>query len=353
MKKALSLFIVILLSVGCLAACDEGVTHLGHEYEYIPYEHGHFKQYTCGCQSPDILEEHYDRDSDLICDACGHVVSNPSCGDIKWQSSETHHWWLPEPEGEVGIDVVYGYGEHEDKDVDFFCDICGYNIYPLIPPDNFFLRDQSGYEWLNEITAEDVKEIKMISGGGGPLPPVSFTYISSSTDRSVIANIFESYYSLNSIPVSEEETQIPDGGYFVVQFMLNDGTVRKIHFINGEYYCNSNGNYFDIAVLPVFRDGTNFVNSYGFEEWDKHCRIHLMDGSLVCELPLSEFEFIKVTDDICLNDVAPTHYIEMRGEKIYFISEYYFYIGDDRSVYYQLVGKNLEELMYDYTPLPD
>lgn len=298
MKKALSLFIAILLSVGCLAACDEGVTHLGHKYEYIPYEHGHFKQYTCGCQSPDILEEHYDRDSDLICDACGY-------------------------------------------------------IYPLIPPDNFFLRDQSGYEWLNEITAEDVKEIKMISGGGGPLPPVSFTYISSSTDRSVIANIFESYYSLNSIPVSEEETQIPDGGYFVVQFMLNDGTVRKIHFINGEYYCNSNGNYFDIAVLPVFRDGTNFVNSYGFEEWDKHCRIHLMDGSLVCELPLSEFEFIEVTDDICLNDVAPTHYIEMRGEKIYFISEYYFYIGDDRSVYYQLVGKNLEELIYDYTPFTD
>ena len=297
MKKAL-LLIAIVLAVACLASCDEGVTHLGCEYEYIPYEQGHFKQYTCGCPSPDILEEHYDRDSDLVCDACGY-------------------------------------------------------IYTLIPPDNFFLRDQSGYEWLNEITAEDVKEIKMISGGGGPLPPVSFTYISSSTDRSVIANIFESYYYLNSIPVSEEETQIPDGGYFVVQFMLNDGTVRKIHFINGEYYCNSNGNYFDIAVLPVFRDGTNFVNSYGFEEWDKHCRIHLMDGSLVCELPLSEFEFIKVTDDICLNDVAPTHYIEMRGEKIYFISEYYFYIGDDRSVYYQLVGKNLEELMYDYTLLPE
>ena len=297
MKKAL-LLIAIVLAVACLASCDEGVTHLGCEYEYIPYEQGHFKQYTCGCPSPDILEEHYDRDSDLVCDACGY-------------------------------------------------------IYTLIPPDNFFLRDQSGYEWLNEITAEDVKEIKMISGGGGPLPPVSFTYISSSTDRSVIANIFESYYSLNSIPVSEEETQIPDGGYFVVQFMLNDGTVRKIHFINGEYYCNSNGDYFDIAVLPVFRDGTNFVNSYGFEEWDKHCRIHLMDGSLVCELPLSEFEFIEVTDDICLNDVAPTHYIEMRGEKIYFISEYYFYIGDDKSVYYQLVGKNLEELMYDYTLLPE
>ena len=298
MKKALLLFATIILAAICFASCYTGVPHLRHVYSYIPYEQGHFKQYTCGCPSPDILEEHYDRDSDLVCDACGY-------------------------------------------------------IYTLIPPDNFFLRDQSGYEWLNEITAEDVKEIKMISGGGGPLPPVSFTYISSSTDRSVIANIFESYYSLNSIPVSEEETQIPDGGYFVVQFILNDGTVRKIHFINGEYYCNSNGNYFDIAVLPVFRDGTNFVNSYGFEEWDKHCRIHLMDGSLVCELPLSEFEFIEVTDDICLNDVAPTHYIEMRGEKIYFISEYYFYIGDDRSVYYQLVGKNLEELMYDYTPLPE
>ena len=126
----------------CLTSCDEGVTHLGHEYEYIPYEQGHFKQYTCGCPSPDILEEHYDRDSDLLCDACGYVASNPSYGDIKWQTSETHHWWLPEPEGEVMIGIVHGYGEHEDWDADFFCDICGYNIYPLIPPDNYFLRDQ-------------------------------------------------------------------------------------------------------------------------------------------------------------------------------------------------------------------
>lgn len=353
MKKALFLLITIVIAVVCLASCDEGVTHLGHKYEYIPYEQGHFKQYTCGCPSPDILEEHYDRDSDLFCDACGHVVSNPSYGDIKWQSSETHHWWLSEPEGEVMNDIVYGYGEHEDKDVDFFCDICGYNIYPLIPPDNYFLRDQAGYEWLNEITAEDIREIKMVSGGGGPLPPVSFTYISSSTDKAVITNIFESYYSLNSIPVSEEETQIPDAGYFVVQFMLNDGTIRKIHFINGEFYCNRNGYYFEIATLPVFRDGTNYVNRYGLETWYDHCQLHLIDETPICEIPVFELEFNILTDDIYLGAETPTHYIEMNGERLYFIKDCYFYIGDDRSVYYDLVGKNLEELIYYYTVLPD
>ena len=54
---------------------------------------------------------------------------------------------------------------------------------------NDILRNQAGAEWLNDVSAENIAEIKMISGGGGPLPPVSFTYISSSTDKAVISSI--------------------------------------------------------------------------------------------------------------------------------------------------------------------
>ena len=35
----------------------------------------------------------------------------------------------------------------------------------------------------------------------------------------------------------------------------------------------------------------------------------------------------------------------MNGEKIFFLNEYYFYIGNNRSTYYQLVGKTLDELI--------
>ena len=99
----------------------------------------------------------------------------------------------------------------------------------------------------------------------------------------------------------------------------------------------------------MFRDGTDFVNKYGFEAIENHFQIHLMDETPVCAIPVCEFEFIELTDDICLDDIAPTYYIEMRGVKISFIRDYYFYINDNRSAYYQLVGKNLDELIAEYS----
>lgn len=188
----------------------------------------------------------------------------------------------------------------------------------------------------------------MISGGGGPLPPISFTYISSSKNKAVISSIFEEYYWLDSKPVSEENTQISDGGYFVAQFVLNSGEVKELYFINGDFYRDGNGNYFELVRLPVFRDGTNFVNHYGFEIWEKYCQVYLIDETFVCEIPVSEFEFEELTDDIYLGDTEPTRYIEMNGEKLYFIKDSYFYIGDDRSIYYQLIG-NIDELIMKYS----
>ena len=214
--------------------------------------------------------------------------------------------------------------------------------------ENHFLRNQAGAEWLSEITAEDIAEIKMISGGGGPLPPVSKTHISSSINDAVISSIFEEYYWLDSAPVSEERTQIADGGYFIVQFILNNGETKQLYFINGDFYHDGNGNYFELVRLPVFRDGTDFVTRYGFERQYNPYQIHLIDGTPVCEIPFSEFEFTELTDDICLDAERPTHYFELHGERVYFIKGEYFYIGDNRSKYYQLLG-NLEELIAEYS----
>ncbi len=75
MKKTIILKLSILFLLACLVSCDEGVIHLGHRYEYIPYEQGHFKQYTCGCPSPEILEGHYDHDENDICDACEYTMN--------------------------------------------------------------------------------------------------------------------------------------------------------------------------------------------------------------------------------------------------------------------------------------
>ena len=180
------------------------------------------------------------------------------------------------------------------------------------------------------------------------MPPVSKTHISSSRNKAVIESIFEEYYWLDSTPVSEEKTQIADGGYFSVQFILNNGEVKKLNFINGDFYYDGVGNYFELMRLPVFRDGTDFVKKYGFEAIENCFQIHLMDETSVCEIPVSLFEFTELTDDICLDDIAPTYYTEMRGTKISFIRDCYFYMNDNRSVYYQLTGKNLDELLAEY-----
>ena len=98
----------------------------------------------------------------------------------------------------------------------------------------------------------------------------------------------------------------------------------------------------------MFRDGTNFVTRYGFERQYNPCQIYFIDGTPVCEIPFSEFEFTELTDDICLDAELPTHYFELHGERVYFIRRQYFYIGDNRSVYYQLIG-NLDELIAEYS----
>ena len=266
-----------------------------HTGEWYRNEEIHFYEYTCGCETKDVAELHLDGDSNGLCDICS---------------------------------------------------------YQMVAEGNHFIRNQAGAEWLCEITAEDIAEIKMISGGGGPLPPVSKTHIFSSLNDAVISSIFEEYYWLDSKPVFEESTQIDDGGYFIVQFILNNGETKQLYFINGDFYHDGKGNYFELVRLPVFRDGTNFVTRYGFERQYNPCQIHLIDETPVCEIPLSEFEFTELTEDIYLNNEIPTHYFELHGERVYFIRGEYFYIGDNRSVYYQLIG-NLDELIAEYSTVTE
>ena len=345
MKKFVILLIVIISAVISLASCDWFTEEIQHEhtFKYIVYETGHFKQYTCGCPSPDIMAMHIDINRDGICDECGYAMGVEHT-EHTWNThyDEFGHGWAYT----CGCTTPPNFALHYDGNGDGKCDDCPYQ---MVAEENHFIRNQAGAEWLGEISADDISEIKMISGGGGPLPPVSFTHISSSTDKAVISNIFGEYYWLDSKPVSEDKTQIADGGYFIVQFILNDGTVKNLSFINGDFYHDGKGNYFEIVRLPVFRDGTNFVNHYGFEIWYQYCQINLIDGTVVCEFPVSELEFIELTDDIYLGGEVPTRYIEMNGERLYFIKDCYFYIGDDRNVYYQLVGKNLDQLIAEYT----
>ena len=62
--------LVVLLTLFMCSGCINITNNHEHTYEYIAYEETHFKQYTCGCPSPEIVTLHFDNDNDGLCDEC-------------------------------------------------------------------------------------------------------------------------------------------------------------------------------------------------------------------------------------------------------------------------------------------
>ena len=73
-KKLLAMFIFAITCAATLTSCKlaHSTLNIGeHTFEYVQYETGHFKKYTCGCPSPEIMGQHIDADVNDICDLCG------------------------------------------------------------------------------------------------------------------------------------------------------------------------------------------------------------------------------------------------------------------------------------------
>ena len=282
---------------GRYALNEEEHEHTGEWVEYN--QHTHYYQYTCGCTLPDRIEEHVNNDSDL------------------------------------------------------FCDVCGFNMSEIPTPINHFLRNQAGCEWLNEITAEDIAKIKIISGAVG-VAPGNLNNVSSSTDEAVIARIFEEYYWLDTTPISKMEGQIDGGGGVTVKFILKDGTAKELYINNGNYL-DTNGDYFELLSTPKFKDTDNVTKAYGFITYLGTGTVYDKDNNPVCEIPIDELEFVE--SDGCVDAVVTGYYYTVETEfgTLYFdYSNDLFYLrfseGEvDYREYYRIVGKNLDELIAEYS----
>lgn len=300
----ISLTLCLLLPLLCsllLASCDSEQHE--HTYHYSYNASTHQKIYTCGCPSPDIAEVHLDDDGDGACDACGYGMS-------------------------VAI------------------------------PDQP-LRSLAGCEWLAELYLEDIAEIKMISQEG-MVAPGCFKYISRSNNVHSIANLHGDLLAITVTQVSEEETQICDGGTVTVFFTLKDGTVHRILLNNGQFYQDAHGNHFEISHLPSFRDGDEHINCYAFES-DSGVGTILERSAGSCEwyqigqFPLDELEFVEFNTDLDLPDVIRDEYVHTDFGTLRFITAEHFYLDVDglREITYQLVGKDLDELISEYSGLFD
>ena len=292
MKKLLFLVLTVAIVI-CLASCEWFETKPDddheHTWEYVQYETGHFKKFTCGCPSPDIM------------------------------------------------------GEHENWDADLLCDICGYDMTTSLTPTNHFLRNQAGCEWLNEITAEDITEVKIINQYVG-VAPGTLKNISSSTDESVIARIFEDYYWLDTAPISKGNGEIDGGGAVTVKFILNNGTEKELYINNGNY-CDTNGNYFDLLYTPKFEDTDNATKYYGFISYTGKCEVWYEDATtepyFVCEIPIDEFEFECAEYELPDEVSEYPYFIKTEfGLLGFYSNDIFFIVGEGQ--YYELVGKNLD-----------
>ena len=317
--------------------------------------------------------------------------------EIEWEYTDTHHWYSPEAGSCIGI--VYGYGEHYDNDGNYACDVCGYYMghkgiefyyvatdeghcahtvgdscdgtcvksphenfdadlfcdicgYLMATPTNYFLRNRSGLEWMNEITADDIAEIKIISEAVG-VAPGALKNIDSSVDKAVIARLFEEYYWVDTWPISKEEGQVSGGSLVTVKFILNDGTVKEIYINNGNYR-DTDGNYFELNDTPKFKYGESFTSYCEFitvTGWDKcevWCDTPIMVPYFVCDIPLEELKFYATDYNVGVGVSEYEYFIETDFGRLGFIRNDVFFIVGSGGQYYQLVGKNLDELIAEY-----
>lgn len=265
-----------------------------HEYEWVAYEEVHQKVYTCGCPYPDIAEFHIDNDENNI------------------------------------------------------CDVCEYSLGELPTPTNHFLRNQAGAEWLQNLEADDVAEVKLISQAVGVAPGALKT-IQSSDDFSAISKIVEACCWMDTAPISKAAGAIDGGSSLTVVFTLTTGEVKELYFNNGNY-CDSNGNYFELLYTPTFGKTKNYTEYYGFITYNDVGTVWL-DGVVsepgwICEIAIDDLEFCILNEDI---NIAPTdnwYIVNTSFFNLRFLSNRLFYNpNDDNRVYYKLVGKDLDELI--------
>ena len=337
--------IIIAFTETALKAIYKELQFHTHTYSYTSDgKAGHYTTATCGCPSEEGTSPHYDGDTDYFCDFCKCDMTEFA---DEWQYDETYHWYVSDDS------AVYCYGEHENGDADLNCDICGYLMYEPTPT-NHFLRNQAGCEWMNGITAEDIAEIKITEEAVG-VAPGALKNITSSTDRSVIADIFEKYYWMDTAPIADVYGEIDGGGAVTVDFVLKNGEVKELHFNNGNYR-DANGAWFEPLYIPKFSYGTDFIGYYGFVTYTGKGAIGKLLGGddlgveplWLCEFPMNEIEFGEVEIDFGETEPVPTHIVETEFGALMFIDHSIFYINGD-SGYYYLVGKNLDELIEEYS----
>ena len=221
-------------------------------------------------------------------------------------------------------------------------------------PDYTFLPEFEG--WLIDVfTVENIAEIKTTFEYVG-VAPGEFKNVKRTTDQAVIAQVLEFYADTTMTQIAREETLVEGGSTFMIEFILTDGTVKRLHFNNCNYVYRPDPDdastfaCFRLDSVPTLEGYGNVTASYEFVTNNDTGKVY-GDAGLLCQIPLEELEFIELTEELG-DSTQQKYYVETEFGNLVFFTDTVFYIDFPivgHTDCYQLVGKTIDELIAEYS----
>ncbi len=206
-------------------------------------------------------------------------------------------------------------------------------------PKHAFLNDYES--WLSELALHSVSEIKITEESVG-VPPGRLKDVKKTTDRVIIADLIDSCARATMTPITSEEAEIDGGSAFTIEFILTDGTVKKLSFNNGNYaYYGAAHNdpplYFRLNSVPKLEIQENVTACYSFVTYVNTGTVY--DGiTPVCQIRVDELEFVELREKIGL-PAENKYVVDTEFGKLFFKTEDIFYIDGSDGTYYRLIGE--------------
>lgn len=213
---------------------------------------------------------------------------------------------------------------------------------------NYLLKDQLGCEWLKEHRYSEIIEITITTEYVG-VEPGTFKDITSTTSVLLIQELFEEYSNLYVKPIYTENSMIvPGGTNYIIEFSFSDGKIEKIDIHNGFYY-DSKGRCYELEYIPQIHEFDNHITRYGFITNQEMGEVWWND-IFICEIPLSELEFIEVDSYVTTEGgILEKWIVKTEFGDLYFPEARIFHMPDDFKTNYKLIKLSLFKLIEKYS----
>lgn len=217
-----------------------------------------------------------------------------------------------------------------------FC-ACDNSDAPDTPTDDS-LRLSDVIPWLNELSADDVTEIRTTSGYYGVVPgtPIDVTTITGET----ISSFLNAYK--NATVAEKEFDYIDGGGYTTVKFTLSSGETKVLSISNGDYHDTANDKYYSVKVPRDF-NGDDVISTYAFSVYEPAFPVYKNDSKIGSITDVGDWRF-TFADAPASASNAPTHKIVVDFGNILIYNDTLFCM-QDTEYWFELYDMTFTEIL--------